>query len=322
MRHGHQVHLERLGLSDAEARMYLMLLRKGGPFGASALAAATRIPRSTVYLTLNALLDRGLIEAEAGYAGRFSAVPADKALPSLIEREAEELVQRQNELAERRDLASELGAQLQAFAPLSENNLAAELIQVLRDPRAVRDRVAQLQLEAKRQIDVFTKPPYFNRSNPGEHKSLRRGVRVRSLYERAALDTPEIKPLLAGWIAAGEEARVLDGELPHKLAIFDTEVVVMPLLMPGDQTRTLLIRHAQLAKSLGLGFEYLWDRAEPIRAGRLHPVARRSAEPTKKNSRVKLVGSTVDAGKQEAEILRTGRNGRHNKNQVVDKEKR
>jgi hypothetical protein len=56
--------------------------------------------------------------------------------------------------------------------------------------------------------------------------------------------------------------------LPHKLAIFDNEVVVMPLPLPGEQMRTLLIRHTQLAKSLGLAFQFLWNQAEPIPAAR------------------------------------------------------
>jgi hypothetical protein len=38
----------------------------------------------------------------------------------------------------------------------------------------------------------------------------------------------------------------------------------MPLIKPGEQTRTLVIRHAQLAQSLSLAFQFLWERSEPI----------------------------------------------------------
>jgi sugar-specific transcriptional regulator TrmB len=259
-RHMHDKHLtrlEKMGLFKAEAQIYLALLRHNGPMRASAIVAATRVPRGSVYAALTRLTAIGLIEAEAGYGGSFSAVAAEKALPSLIIHEREELLQREQ-------LASELAGELKSVAEPSGFNGASELVQVLRDPRAVKERVERLQREAKRQIDVFTKPPYFGRGNPGEQKSLRRGLRVRSLYERAALDDPRVKPHLSEWIAAGEEARIVDGELPHKLAIFDTEVVVMPLPLPGEQMRTLVIRHTQLAKSLGLAFQFLWDQAEPI----------------------------------------------------------
>jgi hypothetical protein len=63
---------------------------------------------------------------------------------------------------------------------------------------------------------------------------------------------------------AGEEARVYDGELPHKLAIFDRQNILMPLVTPGHRGKILFIRHPQLAASLGMLFEFLWERAKPI----------------------------------------------------------
>ena len=73
-----------------------------------------------------------------------------------------------------------------------------------------------------------------------------------------------MKPYLADWLAMGEEARIYDGELPHKLAIFDSQVVLVPLIRAGEQTRTLVIRHAQLARSLSMLFQFLWERSEPF----------------------------------------------------------
>src|SRR5207244_11457344 len=97
-----------------------------------------------------------------------------------------------------------------------------ELIEVRRNPQVVADRFQQLQLEARRQIDVFTKPPFFHRTgNPAQKNVLRRGVHARSLYEKAALEDPAVKPYITTWIGTGEEARVYDGELPDKLVIFD-----------------------------------------------------------------------------------------------------
>jgi sugar-specific transcriptional regulator TrmB len=260
--------LQRLGLSSSEAEIYLALLRNGGTLGATSLADAMGVQRTAVYPVLTALARKGFVAAGAGYGSSFTAVRPDEAFPSFIAREREERSERERvaaeELRRRECLATELARELKYVAEPSGFNGASELVQVLRDPRAVKERVGRLQREARRQIDVFTKPPYFGRGNPGEKKSLRRGLRVRSLYERSALDDPRVKPHLSKWIAAGEEARVIDGELPHKLAIFDNEIVVMPLPVPGDQMRTLVIRHTQLAKSLGLAFQFLWEQAEPI----------------------------------------------------------
>ena len=36
----------------------------------------------------------------------------------------------------------------------------------------------------------------------------------------------------------------------------------MPLIRPGEQTKTILIRHEELAQSLSLAFQFIWDRSE------------------------------------------------------------
>lgn len=248
--------LQQLGLSSIEAQIYTTLLNNGS-LGAAAIASLTGLQRCNVYPLLWSLADKGVVAGGAGYGSTFTAVPPAKALPSLITREKETLSQREQ-------LAHQLVALMTPLVP-AEETTPKDLIEVLRNPQVVADRFQQLQSEAKRQIDVFTKPPFFHRAgNPAQKNVLRRGVHARSLYERAALEDPAVKPYIATWIGTGEEARVYDGELPHKLVIFDSQVVLMPLIKPGEQTRTLVIRHAQLAQSLSLAFQFLWERSEPI----------------------------------------------------------
>ena len=248
--------LEGLGLLESEAQVYLTLVRNGA-MSASAIASAVGGARSSVYPTLNSLVEKGLADAGAGYGSRFAAVPPEQALPFLMAREREALAQREQ-------LARSLVERLSSLTERSEPGVE-ELIQVIRSPRAVGERFERLELEAERSLEVFVKAPVLNRSgNPVQEKILRRGVVIRSLYERAILDVPEIKPYLASWISQGEEARVYEGELPHKLAIFDRQTVLVHLTMPGDQMRTLFIRHAELAMSLGMLFDSLWEKSGPL----------------------------------------------------------
>src|SRR3989442_1500701 len=69
---------------------------------------------------------------------------------------------------------------------------------------------------------------------------------------------------LRGLIAREEEVLAYDGDLPHKLAIFDSEIVLMPLIRPNEQTKTVLIRHPQLAQSLTVTFNHFWEQSQPI----------------------------------------------------------
>lgn len=251
--------LERLGLSPAEAQVYAALVRSGGTLGASAVAAATGLPRTNVYPILHSLLDRGIVEAEAGYGSRFTALRPKEALPSLMQRA-------RDDLAEREQLAQLLTDQLEALAEPEEKNGDAEVIQVIRDPRVATSRYERLQMEAKQRSDAFVKYPIFDvhRGNPAQAEAIRRGVHYRTVYERAILEAPEVKPYLAEWIAEGEEARVYDGELPHKLVVVDQQNILLPLITPGREARTLYIRHPQLGASLTLLFESFWERSTPI----------------------------------------------------------
>ncbi len=248
-----QMELQELGLPPAEAQIYLALVRNG-PLGGSAIASVTSFPRSTVYIALNALLDKGLVETGSARGSRYSAVSPDTALPSLVAEEKKAISQREK-------AAAQLGRQL--FSVLERTDTGPdELIQVIHSPRGVAARYERLQKEATRQIEGFVKAPLFvTPGNPVQESVYRRGVRFRALYERGGLENPEIRPYFEKWMSFGEEVRIYAGELPHKLAIFDRKVVLAHLNMSGDRMRTLCIRHPELAQSLGIAFETLWNQS-------------------------------------------------------------
>jgi sugar-specific transcriptional regulator TrmB len=275
----HRVELEELGLSSSEAQVYLALLRSSGGLGASAVASTTGIQRTGIYPILDALLEKGMVERGAGYGGRFTAVAPRQALPSLIAREKEELANRER-------LAGELAEKLESVAEPFDPAADVEVIQVLRDPRLIAERFERLELEAERQIEIFCKPPVIGRiDNPAQTKAMRRGVRVRSVYEQSALNDPALEPYLSKWVAAGEEARFYDGELPHKLAVFDRQSVLMPLVAPSGQGSTLFIRHPQLAMSLGMLFDSFWKRGKRFPASRAKKTKNKEAAKTATASR-------------------------------------
>src|SRR5438132_6864033 len=248
--------LQELGLLPAEAHVYLALVRNGALSG-SAVASVTGCPRSSVYLTLNSLLDKGLIEGGPGHGSRFSVVPPDKALPSLV-------VQEKEAISAREKIAALLGRKLSSILETADTS-PDELIQVIRSPRGVAERYQRLQLEAERQIEGFVKAPLFvTTGNPAQEKAQRRGVHYRALYERAVFGDPAVTTYLSDWVAHGEEVRIYDGELPHKLVIFDRKRVLAHLSMPGDRMRTLYIQHPELAASLGVAFEALWAQSERL----------------------------------------------------------
>ena len=272
--------LEKFGLSTTEAQVYLALALAGAPMRARAIAAATGVPRASVYVLLNSLSDRGIVQNGQGYGSEFAALPPRQALPRLIAAEKEKLGQAES-------LSATLIKEIESKISYKEARSEANFVEVLRDQRAILDRFDRLEQSTKHQIDTFVSPPHFNRSKqPGlENKLLRRGIRIRGLYENSALEDPGIKPFLADWISAGEQARIYDGHLPHKVIIFDLHVVLLPLIGADGQMRALLVRNEQLAETLILAFDLLWEKSKPIPLAESPAV--RSAASTKQQVRAK-----------------------------------
>ena len=268
MEEHHLGSLEKFGLSTAEAQIYLSLSRAGAPMRASAIVAATGVPRGSIYPTLSSLVEKGIVENGKGYGSQFAALPPEEALSRLIAAEKEKL-------SEAESLKADLIREIQSRANGRQNVSEANLVEVIRDPRAVSDRFQKLQRETEHEIEALVRPPMLAlkkefKSNPAESESLRRGVTHRVIYQSSVLEHENIAPHLKGWIEAGEEARVFKGELPLKLALFDCRIAWMPLETNAERhpVVSVLIRHHALGRALRLLFDYLWRESEPISFGR------------------------------------------------------
>ena len=121
------------------------------------------------------------------------------------------------------------------------------------------------------EVHTLVKGPFVlkklnRKGNPAERESLGRGVKHLAIYESALLTDEHVAPFLRNWIAAGEEARSFDGELPLKLVLFDSKVAWVPLETAAMRhpVVSVLIRHHALGRALRLLFEYLWQESKPI----------------------------------------------------------
>src|SRR5438132_6458193 len=259
--------LERFGLSTAEAQVYLSLSRAGAPMRASAIVAATGVPRGSIYPTLGSLVEKGIVENGKGYGSQFAALPPEEALSRLIAAEKEKL-------SEAESLKADLIKEIESTGNERQNVSEANLVEVIRDPRVCSTRLQKLQQEVESEVDALVKAPLIltsmiRRANPGEAESLRRGVKHRAIYESAVLEHEGVAPHLASWIKAGEEAREYEGDLPFKLALFDSKIAWVPLETnaPRHPVVSVLIRHPALGKALRLLFDYLWKESKPIKLG-------------------------------------------------------
>ncbi len=267
--------LEQLGLTKTEAKVYLCLLDQS-PLPAAAIADLAGTSRSSVYLVLRSLVAKGLIDAGAGYSSRYHAAPPHRALNGLIERNKAELAARERHVEQALPELTELYEQNQ--------DATGELVEILRTPTLIGERFDRLQSESKETIDVVVRGPIqVGGSNEAELAALKRGVRVRGIYDRNVLVEPSVERHLGAWTTGGELARLYPGELPMKCVIFDSNTVLMPLIAPGvNGLIAIIVRNPELAATLTFLFETLWERSEPLESdlasSTLGPASRRSGD--------------------------------------------
>jgi len=127
----------------------------------------------------------------------------------------------------------------------------------------ITERFNELQANVKREILVFTRPPYA--LPPAENVE---GLRMLSehtakgVYEFSLFDDAGDVDAVRRFIAAGEEARFVP-ELPLKLAIIDETIVMFgmqdPLAGRADLT-IVVVEHPSLAHVLKLAFLAVWEQ--------------------------------------------------------------
>ena len=174
--------LTRLGLTSYEAKAYLTLIRRDS-FTAAQVARQSGLPRQRIYDVLGSLVQKGLAAARPGTVVKYAATPPELAIELLLAAHREQLDQMERDA---RQMVTDLKP---AFEAGQEHTDPLEYIEVLRDRRAINERFAELQANVKKEILVFTKPPYA--TPPQENVEGLRVIRTheaRSMYEFSIFD--------------------------------------------------------------------------------------------------------------------------------------
>ena len=90
---------------------------------------------------------------------------------------------------------------------------------------------------------------------------------ARGVYERAVYEDAAVVDAVRSFVAAGEQARVVD-ELPLKLVVIDERVSLFTMEDPvsgANDLTIMIVEHQGLARLLKLAFEYAWEQGEDFR---------------------------------------------------------
>jgi HTH-type transcriptional regulator, sugar sensing transcriptional regulator len=248
--------LTRLGLTSYEAKAYLALTRRGSATAAQ-VSRLAGVPRQRIYDVLASLVEKGLASSKPGRVVKYAATAPELALERLLS-------DHRQQLAELEQSVNAMIEELQpAFQEGQEQTDPLEYVEVLRDRRAVNERFEELQAGIKREILVFTKPPYATPAQENvEGLEVVQSHNARSIYEFSAFDDAAFTEGVRRFIEAGEEARFVP-ELPLKLVIIDETIVMFGMEDPvaGSTEMTMVVvEHPSLAKILKVAFETIWNQ--------------------------------------------------------------
>jgi hypothetical protein len=254
-----------LGLNAYESAVYLALLSRSGQ-GSTELAERARVPRQRIYDVLRSLEAKGLCVARDTNPRTFFPADPATALPALSEKRAIELErERERTAAVALQLAVQLGPLFHAGR--GEND-PLQYVEALADPARIAARAIALASEAKRHVASLIKRPLIlspEQNHRFLHVPLERGLRYRALYERSALDDPELREWMATLSGKGQEIRLV-AALPVKMQVFDDEVALLSMQDPvgGPPSFTAVaLRHRGAVALLNLAFERLWEEGMP-----------------------------------------------------------
>ncbi|MCW2944799.1 MAG: Transcriptional regulator, TrmB [Actinoallomurus sp.] len=252
-----------LGLTGYEARAYVALVSRSR-YTAAQLARESRVPRQRIYDVLSGLTERGLVRALPGRVARYAAVDPASAIERLMAAHRVTFSQLEQTTARL------VEALVPAWSHGRDETDPLDYVEVLRDREVLSERIDEIQAEAQREILAMAKLPYLISQNRSGLATTRRladaGGRVRCVYERGALEHPEMLADIRRYAAAGEQARIAT-TVPMRMWIVDGARVVMSLRDPvagSTSTTNILIEHPALAQCLTYAFETIWAGAEAV----------------------------------------------------------
>jgi sugar-specific transcriptional regulator TrmB len=265
--------LTRLGLTSYEAKAYLTLIRRDS-FTAAQVARQSGLPRQRIYDVLGSLVQKGLAVSRPGNVVKYAATAPELAIDLLLTAHRDELSRMERDA---RGMVKDLKP---AFEAGQAHTDPLEYIEVLRDRRAINERFAELQGNVKKEILVFTKPPYATPPQENvEGLEVIETHEARSLYEFSVFDEPAVMRGVQRFVEAGEDARFVP-DLPLKLVIIDETIVMFGMEDPvagSSELTIVVVEHQSLAKVLKTAFNAIWDTGLTFDQAHELLIARRAA---------------------------------------------
>ncbi len=250
--------LRLLGLTDYEARAYLVLV-KMGPKKASEISFKGQVPRTKTYGAIKELQGKGLVQTIPDKPEVYTVVSPNDVLIPLVERRNEELSEC-DKVVQQLALSYESSKIVRQEVPE-----AAREFWVIRDRQKIYNRLGQLFDRSTSYIDIMTTANGLVRAYKVHSDSLER-ARKRGVGVRLIAPSTKATDAVAKEFAEVLDLRQIDNPPPAQYASTDLREMVFVESQPDDlktdmgadtailtTNKTLLTYHKTL-------FDFIWQR--------------------------------------------------------------
>jgi DNA-binding CsgD family transcriptional regulator len=251
--------LDDLLLDDDAASVYVYALRNGWVGTSLDAAADLGLTVQTLHEQIERLLAARLLRPEPGNPRRFAALDPELAAASLIS-------PLEAEIHHRRDLITNIRAQMSdlrpQYAQARSRDGSTSSIRTLRDQAEVRGSLHLAATECRSEV-LSVRPRNAGwDTTPDETlardlAALRRGVRVRVLYQHSARADLAVRSFVKRIAAEGADVRTVNN-LPKAFVVFDGGIAFTP-----EARGAVEVSNAAVAQLLCDVFEEIWDSALP-----------------------------------------------------------
>ncbi|MEF2529467.1 MULTISPECIES: helix-turn-helix transcriptional regulator [Streptomyces] len=250
-----------LGLSDLEEGIYRHFLRNPDTTDGE-IHLLLRADRGDVSCAQARLCELGLLYPTE----RKTLIPADPAIAvdRLTDLRLRELHSELQEVTRSRYLVAELSEEQ------SPTLAAQQSVERMEDVAQIRSRIDDLAFFAREEIlsvEPYTAltPENIEHSRPLDMRCLRRGIQIRNVVLKEALDDPLTVGYLRELTAKGAQIRAAE-DLSERMLVYDRRTALVPI-DPEDTSRGALVaQETGLVSGILALFEKIWGQATDLSA--------------------------------------------------------
>lgn len=241
--------LEEIGLSKAEIRIYVALLKLGATTTGS-ITKETDLRKSTVYDGLNRLLEKGIVS----YSIRNSVKYFEATTPERI---IDFIAEKKRKLAQTESEVREMIPQLKALSGFNKPKAEAHVFLGIEGFKTMRRDIlkhcsGELLLLGAISREDKAMPFFYNQWNK---ERIKRKIKIRILHKQKTGDTVVERSRLMN-------IKFLPEEIANPVVINIYGDRVVSLIWKGDYPLCFMLINKDIADAYRRYFEYLWKTAQ------------------------------------------------------------